>query len=97
MPNLYGSNTDLDQADYVSLFRENSVCPDELKVYPCSLIDHTELMKYYQSGQWQPYTTETLRQLLQFVMVNTPEYCRLTRIIRDISGPMDMGLRALLG
>jgi len=86
MPNLYGSNPELDRNDYVSMFTKESVCPDELKVYPCSLIDHTELMNIYRQGKWQPYTTEELTELLRFVITNTPEYCRLTRIVRDIPG-----------
>ncbi len=86
MPNLFGSNPTEDQKDYVSLFNEKSVCPDELKVYPCSLIDHTELMNIYQQGLWQPYTLNELTSVLQFVITHTPEYCRLTRIVRDIPG-----------
>ncbi len=86
MPNLYGSSPEKDIRDYGELFKSNSACPDELKIYPCSLIDHTELMTLYKQGKWQPYTKTQLLEVLEFVLTQTPEYCRLTRIIRDIPG-----------
>ena len=87
MPNLYGSNPEADILDYDLLFNDPSICPDELKVYPCSLIEKTELVRIFESGKWQPYTKEELSKVLQHVLTHTPEYCRLTRIIRDIPGP----------
>ena len=84
MPNLYGSNPELDVQDYRKMFNDPSFCPDELKVYPCSLIESAELMQYYQRGDWQPYTHDELLSVLTQVFKETPEYCRLTRVIRDI-------------
>ncbi|MCS6870877.1 MAG: tRNA uridine(34) 5-carboxymethylaminomethyl modification radical SAM/GNAT enzyme Elp3 [Anaerolineae bacterium] len=84
MPNLYGATPESDRADYQRLFSDPDFCPDELKIYPCSLIESAELMQHYQRGNWQPYSTETLIALLADCMRATPEYCRLTRIIRDI-------------
>jgi elongator complex protein 3 len=84
MPNLYGSNPELDIEDYTRMFADPDFCPDELKVYPCSLIESAELMKYYERGEWQPYTHQELLTVLVEVFKRTPEYCRLTRVIRDI-------------
>lgn len=86
MPNLYGSSPELDIADYYKLFGEDDFRPDELKVYPCSLIESAELMQNYQDGTWRPYTEEELLEVLVSSFVNTPEYCRLTRVVRDIPG-----------
>jgi elongator complex protein 3 len=86
MPNLYGSDPQKDIKDYQQLFINKNIRPDELKIYPCSLIDDTELVNIYRQGLWKPYTLEELTDVLGFVMTNTPEYCRLTRIIRDIPG-----------
>src|SRR5437870_1747098 len=61
-------------------------CPDELKIYPCSLIASAELMQRYQDGSWQPYTHDELLSVLIEAFRATPEYCRLTRVIRDIPG-----------
>ena len=38
MPNLYGSNPELDIQDYQKMFEDADFRPDELKVYPCSLL-----------------------------------------------------------
>ncbi|MCL4248196.1 MAG: tRNA uridine(34) 5-carboxymethylaminomethyl modification radical SAM/GNAT enzyme Elp3 [Anaerolineae bacterium] len=84
MPNLYGSSPERDIEDYRRMFSEPDFRPDELKVYPCSLIESAELMRYYSNGLWQPYTHDELLHVLVECFKQTPEYCRLTRVIRDI-------------
>lgn len=84
MANLYGSSVEKDKQDYLKLFSDPDFMPDELKIYPCSLIGSAELMQYYQKGLWKPYEYEELLAVLTHVFQNTPEYCRLTRVIRDI-------------
>ena len=84
MPNLYGATPDDDAADYRRLFDDPAFRPDELKIYPCSLIESAELMQCYQDGSWRPYTRDELLALLKACLLHTPEYCRLTRIVRDI-------------
>lgn len=84
MPNLYGSSPEADIADYQRLFDDPDIRPDELKIYPCSLIESAELMQIYQRGEWQPYSEEVLLNVLTACFMRTPEYCRLTRVVRDI-------------
>ncbi|MCA0456569.1 MAG: tRNA uridine(34) 5-carboxymethylaminomethyl modification radical SAM/GNAT enzyme Elp3 [Chloroflexi bacterium] len=84
MPNLYGSSPEADIADYKLMFDDPDFRPDELKVYPCSLIESAELMQRYQDGSWKPYTHDELLHVLTESFRLTPEYCRLTRVIRDI-------------
>src|SRR3990172_7098370 len=86
MPNLYGSNPEMDIEDYRRLFDDPDFRPDQLKLYPCSLIESAELMQYYQSGVWRPYTHDELLGVLVECFKATPEYCRLTRVVRDIPG-----------
>jgi len=86
MPNLYGSTVAKDIKDYQYLVNSPALKPDELKIYPCSLIDDTELMNRFEDGSWRPYTYPELLEVLSSVMVNTPGYVRLTRVIRDIPG-----------
>jgi len=86
MPNLYGSSPAADAEDYGRIFDDPAFRPDELKIYPCSLIESAELMSYYQDGRWSPYGNEELVDLLVHCLEETPEYCRLTRVIRDIPG-----------
>lgn len=84
MPNLYGSNPEMDIKDFDLLFNDLSIKPDELKIYPCSLIKSAELMKYYRTGDWKPYTQEELLEVVKYAILATPRYCRLNRVIRDI-------------
>lgn len=84
MANLYGSTPQKDIADFKRLFSDPALRPDELKIYPCSLVDSAELMQYYNDGRWRPYTHDELLEVLSAAILNTPAYCRLTRIIRDI-------------
>lgn len=86
MPNLYGSTPEKDLQDFEKLFSDPDFRPDELKIYPCSLIESAELMSYYRAGKWRPYTHDELLEVLVGCLKQTPEYCRLTRVIRDIPG-----------
>jgi len=84
MPNLYGSSPEMDKQDYLKLFLDEGFKPDEIKIYPCSLIESAPLMRYYLENKWKPYSHEELLDVLSFCLENTPEYCRITRMIRDI-------------
>ncbi|MEM7675446.1 MAG: hypothetical protein AAF449_05525 [Myxococcota bacterium] len=84
MANLYGSNPERDMEDYLRLWSDPSVRPDELKLYPCSLIETAELMMHYERGEWSPYDEAALLRVVSHGLAVTPPYCRLNRVIRDI-------------
>ncbi len=86
MPNLYGSSPAADLEDFERIFSDPGLKPDELKIYPCSLIASAELMRRYEDGSWKPYTHDELLEVVTSCLHRTPEYCRLTRVIRDIPG-----------
>ncbi len=83
MSNLYGSTVKSDIDDFKNLWKED-YCPDELKIYPTSVIPNTELSSLYEKGLHIPYTEEELVEVLSKTIPSTPRYCRLSRIIRDI-------------
>ncbi len=85
MANLYGSTPEMDQVDYQEFVTDTHFLPDEVKIYPCSLIKSAELMNYYKEKKWKPYTEKTLLEVLTSYLLATPEYVRVTRMIRDIS------------
>jgi len=85
MPNLLGSTLDEDAEDFARLFDDPDFRPDELKLYPCSLIESADLMRHYERGEWIPYGHAELVDLLAGCLVRAPRYCRLTRVIRDFS------------
>jgi len=85
MPNLLGATPAGDVADFERLFGDPGLRPDELKVYPCSLIESAELMRFFEAGEWRPYAHDELLAVLSAALERTPRYCRITRMIRDIS------------
>ena len=82
MPNLLGATPESDRQDFARLWVD--VCPDELKIYPTQLLRNTELYEYWQRGEFTPYTTEQLIQLIADVKPTIPPYCRVNRVVRDI-------------
>lgn len=86
MPNLHGSTVEKDIRDYQRLW-ESEISPDELKIYPTSIIEHTELFELYKRGKYLPYSYDELLSVLTSIMPKTPRYCRLTRVVRDIPSP----------
>ncbi|MBA4380861.1 MAG: tRNA uridine(34) 5-carboxymethylaminomethyl modification radical SAM/GNAT enzyme Elp3, partial [Anaerolinea sp.] len=82
MPNLLGATLDSDRADFPRLW--DGLCPDEIKIYPCQLLENAPLYEYWQRGEYQPYTQEELTALLADLKPTIPRYCRVNRVIRDI-------------
>ncbi len=82
MPNLLGATPEQDRADFARLWQ--GLVPDELKIYPTQLLPNAELYAYWQRGEYLPYTTEELIDLLADLKATVPEYCRINRIVRDI-------------
>lgn len=85
MANLYGATPASDMADFKKLFSQKWYRPDELKIYPTSLIETAELMNYYRDGRWRPYTQKELMKVMVAVLPQVPQYCRVSRMIRDFS------------
>ncbi len=84
MPNLLGSDPEQDVADFQRLFSDPAICPDELKIYPCSLLESAELMAFYERGDWRPYSDDELIDVLVRCLSSVPRFCRVTRMVRDI-------------
>ena len=84
MLNLKGASPELDKIDFDRVVGDPRFKPDELKVYPCSLVESAELMQSFEDGTWRPYTRAELLDVLDHVLRRTPRYSRITRMIRDI-------------
>lgn len=82
MPNLLGATPESDRADFARLW--DGFCPDEIKIYPNQLLANAELYEYWQRGEFTPYTTQELIDLIADVKPSIPRYCRVNRVIRDI-------------
>lgn len=84
MPNLFGATPASDRQDFARFFHDPAIRPDELKIYPCSLIAGTELYELYQAGHYRPYEEHELVDLLADLKPTIPPYTRVNRLFRDI-------------
>jgi elongator complex protein 3 len=82
MPNLHGATPQGDRVDFARLWE--GFCPDEIKIYPNQLLANAELYEVWQRGEFHPYTTEELVDLIADIKPSVPRYCRINRVIRDI-------------
>ncbi len=95
MPNLDGATPAGDRADFARFFDDPAIRPDELKIYPCSLIAGTALFARWQAGAYIPYTQDELVALLADVKPAAPPYVRISRLFRDIPAHhIEAGVRA---
>jgi elongator complex protein 3 len=82
MPNLMGATLESDREDFSRLW--DGLAPDEIKIYPTQLLENADLYAYWQRGEYHPYTTEQLVNLIADIKPTIPLYCRVNRVIRDI-------------
>lgn len=88
MANLLGDTLESDYEDFQRLWSDPAIRPDELKIYPNSLLEETELYRqYYLKGLYHPYTEQDLVALIARCKVHVPRYTRINRVFRDIPSP----------
>lgn len=85
MANLYQATPERDKRDYRTLVHAPAFQPDEIKLYPCALIEGARLCAKYRDGSWRPYTEDELLDVLADDVIATPPFCRISRMIRDFS------------
>ena len=85
MLNLLGSTPAADLQGYRRLVAAPEYQPDEIKLYPCVLVEGTGLQRHHADGSWKPYDEEALVDLLAECVLETPSHTRISRMIRDIS------------
>ncbi|MGA2819074.1 MAG: tRNA uridine(34) 5-carboxymethylaminomethyl modification radical SAM/GNAT enzyme Elp3 [Anaerolineales bacterium] len=83
MPNLLGADELSDRADFAALWEDPDLRPDELKIYPTSLLQNSGLFAYWERGEYRPYTYAELVELLVSIKPTIPRYCRVNRLVRD--------------
>ena len=85
MPGLYGSTVEKDIQTFRDVYANPYLKPDEIKLYPTSVIPQTELYELYQQGKYQPITTEEISEIIETTFREIiPPYTRIKRLIRDI-------------
>ncbi|MCX6735912.1 MAG: tRNA uridine(34) 5-carboxymethylaminomethyl modification radical SAM/GNAT enzyme Elp3 [Candidatus Parcubacteria bacterium] len=85
MPNLPGSDVKKDIEMFRELFADGSgFQPDMLKIYPCMVLEGSELYEIWKSGKFRTYTNDELMEVLREAKKLVPPYVRILRVIRDI-------------
>ncbi|WP_457590871.1 tRNA uridine(34) 5-carboxymethylaminomethyl modification radical SAM/GNAT enzyme Elp3 [Geoglobus sp.] len=92
MPGLPGSDFRRDLKMFRELFENPDFRPDYLKIYPTLVVKGTELYEMYRKGEYHPYTTEEVVELIARAKRYIPEYVRIQRIQRDIPVEKAIGL-----
>lgn len=85
MLNLLGATPESELADYRLFVESPLYSPDEVKLYPCVLVEGTGLCRAFDDGRWTPYPEDELVGLLRDCVLATPQHTRISRMIRDIS------------
>ena len=84
MPGLPLSNPEKDIRLFKKLFENPEFRPDMLKIYPCLVLENTELYSLWEKGRYRPYNTEEAAEVIARMKENVPRYVRIQRIQRDI-------------
>ena len=96
MPDLLGSNPDMDKKMWDTLAKSSDLQPDEIKVYPCQTTPFTKIEKWHKMGKYTPYSDENLDTLINVIMHLKKLSCkipwmRFTRVVRDIPNDYILG------
>jgi elongator complex protein 3 len=92
MPGLPGSSFKKDLKMFRELFENESFKPDYLKIYPTLVVEGTELYEMWRRGEYTPYSTEEVVELIARAKKYFPEWVRVQRIQRDIPVKAAIGL-----
>lgn len=85
MPNLPGSNPDLDKQMAHIMYEDPRFKPDFVKIYPAQVIPGTEMYQEWKKGEFVPYDDDLLKDVLKELKKITPPFVRIDRLVRDIS------------
>jgi elongator complex protein 3 len=84
MPGIPGSNPKKDISMFQRIFNDSRFKPDQLKIYPCQVIQGSKLEEEYWKGKYKPYSKQTIKELIIKMLKIVPGYCRVMRIMREI-------------
>lgn len=84
MPGLPYSNMKKDMKMFKMIFDDERFRPDQLKIYPCQVIDNSPLANMYKKIGYIPYNEKKTKKIVNDIMKIIPSYCRVMRIMREI-------------
>ncbi len=84
MPGIPGSNPEKDIQLFKKVFKNRNYKPDQVKIYPCQVMPGSGLEDMYWGGEYSPYSKEKTIEIIKEMIILTPRYCRIMRIMREI-------------
>jgi len=84
MLGLPGSDPVKDLETFKEIFTNYRYQPDQIKIYPTFVMKNTELERLYYNGEYTPYTTEQIVDLIVRIKQIVPPYVRIMRVMRDL-------------
>ncbi len=84
MPQLPGSTPKKDLQMLKEIFSNPDYRPDMIKIYPCTVIENSELYEWLKAKKYHPYSDKKLIEILKEFKTTVPRYVRISRLIRDI-------------
>ncbi|EQC41207.1 hypothetical protein SDRG_01183 [Saprolegnia diclina VS20] len=91
MPNLPGSSVELDRAMFEYVLHSPDLQADQWKIYPCEVTPWTVIKRWYDAGEYVPYSGHELMALLMDIKAQVHPWIRLNRVIRDIPSQYILG------
>ena len=85
MPGLPKSNPEKDLKLFKLLWSSPDYKPDQLKIYPTTVMKNTGLERDFKRGKFKPYTLNETQELLVKMFKEIPEYCRTMRVMRQFT------------
>ncbi len=95
MINLPYSNKEKDFKLFKMIFEDERFRPDQLKLYPCQVVEDSPLGKTHELIGFKPYSREETKEVLSEMMQMIPNYCRVMRVMREF--PKDKLIRGVEG
>jgi elongator complex protein 3 len=83
MPGLPGSTFEKDLASFKVLFSDPRFRPDMIKIYPCLVMEGTQLYDWWKSGDYKAFDTEQAVELIAQVKEFVPPWVRIMRVHRE--------------
>ncbi len=83
MPGLPGSDFEKDLASFRTLFSDSRFRPDMMKIYPCLVMEGTELYEWWKRGEYQAFDTAQAVELIAQVKEFVPPWVRIMRVHRE--------------
>lgn len=84
MPGLPYSSTKNDKEKFKLIFENENFRPDQLKIYPCQIVESSPLAKIHKKIGYKPHTNKEIKEFVKWMMKQIPEYCRVMRMMREI-------------